>query len=60
MAFKGFKRSNMGSAVLVVGRFVDIENFPFQSAKRSDRECVELQGRLFADWQVRHIQAAKR
>ena len=38
------KRSNMGSAVLVVGRFVDIQDFSYQGAKRSDMDCVELKG----------------
>ena len=50
----------MGSAALVVVRFVDIQVFSFHGANRSDMDCVELQGGLFADCQVRHIQAAKR
>ena len=48
----------MGSAVLVGGRFVDIQDFSFQGAKRSDMDCVILQGGLFAECQVRRILAA--
>ena len=50
----------MGSAVLVGGRFVDIQEFLFQSAECWDMDCIELQGGLFADCQEWHIQAAKR
>ncbi len=32
----------MGSAVLVGGRFVDIQEFFFETAKLSDMDCVEL------------------
>ncbi len=48
----------MGSAVLVGGRFVDIQEFFFETAKLSDMDCVELQEGLFADCQEWHIQAA--
>ena len=55
-AFSGFKSLNMGSAVLEVGRFADIHEFFFQAAKRSEMNCVELQGCLFADCQEWHFQ----
>ena len=48
----------MGSAVLVGGRSADIQEFCFQAVKRSDMDCAELQGGLFADCQEWHIQAA--
>ncbi len=41
----------MGSAVLVGGRYVDIQDFFFQGANLSDMDCVELQEGLFADYQ---------
>ena len=41
----------MGSAVMVGGRFDDIQEFCFQAAKRSDMNCAELQGLLLADCQ---------
>ncbi len=50
----------MGSVVLVVARFDDIQEFFFQAAKRSDMDCLVLQAALFADCQFRHIQAEKR
>ncbi len=56
--FQASKRSNMSSAVLVGGRFVDIQEFFFQ--KRSDMDCVVLQGGLFAYCQKWHFQSAKR
>ena len=49
----------MCSAPLEVVRFVDIQVFSFHGANRSDMDCVELQGSLFADYQEWHIQAAK-
>ena len=39
------------SALLEVGRSADIYEFCFPAAKRSDMDCVEVQGRLFADCQ---------
>ena len=50
----------MGSAVLEVGRPANINEFCFQAAKRSDMDCVEVQGGLFAESQEGHFQAAKR
>ena len=49
----------MGSAVMVGGRSADIQLFSFQAANRSDMDCAELQGSLFADCQEWHFQAAK-
>ena len=49
----------MVSAFLVGGRFPDIQEFLFKYAKYSDKDCVELQGCLFADCQEWHFQAAK-
>ena len=37
----------MGSAVLDGGRSAYIHEFCFQAVKRSDLDCVELQGCLF-------------
>ena len=48
----------MGSAVLVGVGFVDIQDFSFEGAKRSDMECVELQGCLFADCHEWHFRSA--
>ena len=39
----------MGSAVLESGRCANIHELCFQAAKRSDMDCVEGQGGLFAD-----------
>ena len=50
----------MGSALLEIGRSVNINEFCFKAAKRSDKDCVKLQGGLFTDIQVWHLQAAKR
>ena len=50
----------MGIAVLLGGRFADIQEFWFQTAKRSGMGCAELQGRLLADYQEWFIVAAKR
>ena len=50
----------MCSAVLEDGRSANIHEFCFQAAKRSDKECVELQECLFADYQEWHFQVAKR
>ena len=50
----------MGSAGLVVGRSADIQKFCFQAAKRSDMECDDLQGGLFADYQERNFTTANR
>ena len=50
----------MGSAVLEGGRSAGIHEFFFQAAKRSDKECVELQVCLFADYQKMHFQVSKR
>ena len=41
----------MGSAVLKGGRSAYIHEFCFQADKRSDMDCVELQGVQFADSQ---------
>ena len=46
----------MGSAVLEGGR----QEFCFQTTKRSDMECVELQGCRFADCQEWHFHVSKR
>ena len=45
--FQSTKRSNMCSAVLEYGRSAYIHEFSSQAAKRSDMDCVELQGCLF-------------
>ena len=50
----------MGSAVLVGFRSADFHEFCFKAAKRSDMDCVEVQGSLFSDCQEWHFQAAKR
>ena len=34
----------MGSAVLLGGRFTDVQELRFLTAKRSDMSCAELQG----------------
>ena len=49
----------MSSGVHEVGQFVDIHEFCFQAAKRSDMDCVELQGGLFADCPEWHFQVSK-
>ena len=41
----------MGSAVLLGGRFVDVQDLRFQTAKRSVIGCAELQGGIFTDCQ---------
>ena len=41
----------MGSAALDCGRSADIHEFCFQADKRSDMDCVELQGGQIADSQ---------
>ncbi len=58
--FSGSKRSNMCSAVLEVGRSADIYEFCFPAAKRSDKDCVEVQGRLFDDCQEWRFNFSKR
>ena len=50
----------MSSALLEVGRSVDIHESCFQAAKRSDMDCVEVQGVLFADCQEYHFHVSKR
>ncbi len=50
----------MGSAVLECGRSADIQEFCFQGAKRSDMDCDELQGALFAHIQEWDFQATER
>ena len=45
----------MGSALLEGARSADIHEFCFQATKRSDMDCVELQGCLFADCQEWHF-----
>ncbi len=47
--FQASKRSNMSSAVLQGDPSADFPNYYF--TKRSDMDCVEVQGRLFADIQ---------
>ena len=47
----------MGSAMLKGGLFADIHEFCFQTAIRSDMECLELQGCLFADCQECHFRS---
>ena len=42
--FSGSKISNMGSAVLEGGPSANIHKFCFQAAKRSDMDCVKVQG----------------
>ena len=49
----------MGSAVLEVCRSADIHEICFQATKRSDMDCVELQGCLFAECQKWHFQVSK-
>ena len=41
----------MGSAVLQVVRFADVQELRFQTAKRSDTGCAELQGGLYPNCQ---------
>ena len=41
----------MYSAALLGSLYADIHEFSFQAAKRADMDCVEVQGRLFADSQ---------
>ncbi len=50
----------MDSSVQEVNNSADIHEFCFQAAKRSDMDCGDLQGVLFADRQEWHFQAAKR
>ena len=50
----------MGIVVLVGGRYVDIQEFCFKAAKRSNMDCAELQRVLFAVFQEWHFQAATR
>ena len=50
----------MGSAVLEGCRSADIHEFSFQAAKRTDMDCVELRGGLFADCQYWHFHVSKR
>ena len=49
----------MVSAVLYVVRFAYVKELRFQTEKRSDMGCAELQGGLFADSQEWRFQAAK-
>ena len=49
----------MGSAIMDCCRFADIHEFWFQADKRSDMDCVELQGYLFDDWQEWYFQVSK-
>ena len=49
----------MGSAVLLGGRSADVQEFCFQTAKRSDMVCAELQGRVLADCQEWRIVPVK-
>ena len=41
----------MSCAVLLGGRFADVQEFCFQAAKRSDIDCVELESYLFVVFQ---------
>ena len=47
----------MSSGVLEGGQSVDIHEFCFQAAKRSDMDCVDLQVGLFADCQEWHFKS---
>ncbi len=49
----------MCSAVLEDGRSVDIHEFCFQAAKRTDMDSVELQGGLFVHCEAWDIQVSK-
>ena len=46
--FLAANRSNMDSSVLLDGRSADVQEFCFQTAKRSDIGCADLQGSLFS------------
>ncbi len=50
----------MGSAVLLGGRYIDVHEFCFETAKRSDIRLLELQGCLLANFHQLRIVAAKR
>ena len=50
----------MSSTVLEGVHSADIHEFCIQATKRSDMDCVEQQGCLFADRQEWHFQAASR
>ena len=58
--FQASKRTNMGIAVLEVGRSANNHELFSQAAYLSDIDCVELQAGLFADRQECDLQAAKR
>ena len=47
----------MGSSVLEGGRSADIHQFYLEAAKRSDNDCVEVQGSPFADCQECHFRS---
>ena len=47
--FQASKRTNTCSAVLEDGRSANIHEFCFQAAKRSDMDCFDVQGGLFAE-----------
>ena len=51
IAFSGFKRSNMGCAVLEGGRSADFHEFCFQAAKRSEMCRAVMKGLRFANTQ---------
>ena len=50
----------MGSAVLVAGRFADVQELVFKTEKSSDIGCAELLGCLFLYCQEWRFLAAKR
>ena len=50
----------MVSAVLKDGRPADIHELYFHATKRSDMDCVEVQGDLSADSHEWHFQATER
>ena len=49
--FKAWKRSYMGSVVVQGGRFHDVHDLRFHTAKRLDMGCAELKDCLFANFQ---------
>ena len=50
----------MGCAALLCGRYADVQEFCFQTAKRTDMDCKGLQVGLLANCQEWRIVAAKR
>ena len=50
----------VSSAVLICGRFADIQEMRFKTEKLLDMGCAVMQVILFADCQEWYFQAAKR